>query len=52
MRYDFNSFVEVEWASWWNGHLGGMGILPVPDIFTPWQGQAGCLPPTYRKIVV
>ncbi|WAN68949.1 hypothetical protein BJP36_42075 [Moorena producens JHB] len=19
----------VEWTSWWNGHLGGMGILPV-----------------------
>ncbi|NEP36628.1 MAG: hypothetical protein F6K38_36030 [Moorea sp. SIO3B2] len=21
--------ILVEWASWWNGHLGGMGILPV-----------------------
>ncbi|WAN68800.1 hypothetical protein BJP36_41290 [Moorena producens JHB] len=19
--------LTVEWASWWNGHLGGMGIL-------------------------
>ncbi|NEO69651.1 hypothetical protein [Moorena sp. SIO3H5] len=21
--------ILVEWASWWNGHLSGMGILPV-----------------------
>ncbi|NEO95724.1 MAG: hypothetical protein F6K56_38405 [Moorea sp. SIO3G5] len=20
----------VEWASWWNGHLGGTSILPEP----------------------
>ncbi|NEP83245.1 MAG: hypothetical protein F6K39_36970, partial [Okeania sp. SIO3B3] len=42
--------ILVEWASWWNGHFGGMGILvelnlAVVYIFTPWQGQAGCLLP-------
>ncbi|NEP84177.1 MAG: hypothetical protein F6K39_42315 [Okeania sp. SIO3B3] len=72
--WDFNSFVEVEWASQWNGHLSGMGILPVvdewascpllmnghlarlyfpvSDIFTPWQGQAGCLPPLTTYIPI
>ncbi|NEO37493.1 MAG: hypothetical protein F6J90_14635 [Moorea sp. SIOASIH] len=27
----------VEWASWWNGHLGGMGILPVLSLFSSGQ---------------
>jgi len=28
-RWCYCSGSAVEWASWWNGHLGGTGILPV-----------------------
>ncbi|WP_293086849.1 hypothetical protein [Moorena sp. SIO4A1] len=29
----------VEWASWWNGHLGGMGILV--ERASWWNGHLG-----------
>ncbi|NEQ11440.1 MAG: hypothetical protein F6K37_37795, partial [Moorea sp. SIO4E2] len=30
---------SVEWASWWNGHLGGMGILV--EWASWWNGHLG-----------
>ncbi|NEO69625.1 hypothetical protein [Moorena sp. SIO3H5] len=29
--------ILVEWASWWNWHLGGTGILPVSCLFPSGQ---------------
>ncbi|NEO79106.1 hypothetical protein [Moorena sp. SIO4G3] len=49
MRDDFNSLVE--WASWWNWHLGGTGIL-VELASCQFQyifGRAGCPPHSYSS---
>ncbi|NET68958.1 MAG: hypothetical protein F6K63_33005 [Moorea sp. SIO1G6] len=31
--------MSLEWASWWNGHLGGMGILV--EWASWWNGHLG-----------
>ncbi|NEO65699.1 MAG: hypothetical protein F6J98_37005 [Moorea sp. SIO4G2] len=34
----------MEWASWWNWHLGRTGILPVSVVWNEHLGGTGILP--------
>ncbi|NEN98836.1 MAG: hypothetical protein F6K50_26025 [Moorea sp. SIO3I7] len=49
--------ILVEWASWWNGHVGGTGILPVSfpsgqDAHSTSIGGTGILPVSCSGILV